>query len=236
MLLRTRKRLIDAINWYRLPPIAREVRRQHLTYLSEAKLLSLRDIIRDVNRHRIGGDFIEYGIALGGSAVYLASERGAERRFRGFDVFGMIPAPGEQDDQKSKARYEVIRSGQSRGLGDDVYYGYQENLFDRVCGTFKSFGMPVDSVSIVLNAGLFADTVTFSSDDRVALAHVDCDWYDPVRLCLERTWPVLASGGFIILDDYNDYGGCRKAAEEFLAGLTAFRLLRTIPHAVIQKL
>ena len=46
---------------------------------------------------------MEYGVALGGSAVYLASEGYDRRRFQGYDVFGMIPEPGEQDDEKSKA-------------------------------------------------------------------------------------------------------------------------------------
>lgn len=215
--------------------MARKVKRRHLTYLSDAKFLSLRQVIRDISRKGLAGDFVEFGVALGGSAVYLASEGYSERRFQGYDVFGMIPEPGEQDDEKSKARYRVIQSGQSKGLGGEVYYGYQENLFDRVCETFRAFGMPVDGSKVALHRGLFENTVRFSSDDAVALAHVDCDWYDPVKLCLERTLEVLRPGGFIILDDYNDYGGCRKATDEFLADHPQLRLLRTLPHAVIRK-
>jgi O-methyltransferase len=235
MLFRLRRRIADTLNRLRLPPIAREVKRRRLTYLSDAKFLSLRDVIREIRRAGVTGDFVEYGLALGGSGVYLASERNAPRRFHGYDVFGMIPAPGEKDDEKSKARYDEIRSGRSKGLSGDVYYGYQDNLFGRVCETFESFGMPVDGVNVCLHAGLFEDTVTFSADDRVALAHIDCDWYDPVKLCLERTTAVLRQGGFMILDDYNDYGGCRKAADEFLAAHPELTVVRTVPHAVIRK-
>jgi asparagine synthase (glutamine-hydrolysing) len=39
----------------------------------------------------------------------------------------------------------------------------------------------------------------------------------------------------MILDDYNDYGGCRKAADEFLAAHRQFTLVRTSPHAVIRR-
>ena len=234
MLSKLRRRLVNKLNRRKLPPVAREVRRQHLTFLSEAKFLSMRDVIRQLKRKGVPGDFIEYGIALGGSAIYLSSETDERRRFRGYDVFGMIPAPGEQDDERSRVRYEVIRSGRSEGIGGDIYYGYQENLFDRVCETFKLFGYRVDGTKIVLHRGLFEDTVWFAPGDQVALAHLDCDWYDPVKLCLERTAEVLSPGGFMILDDYNDYVGCRKAADQFLAARPRFALLQTTPHAVIQ--
>ena len=50
----------------------------------------------------------------------------------------------------------------------------------------------------------------------VAFAHVDVDWYEPVMTCLSRVFPSLVIGGSIILDDYHDWGGCRKATDEFL--------------------
>ena len=235
MLFRVRKRITSTIDWLRLPRVAREVKRRHLTYLSDEKFLSLREVIRAIQRKGVPGDFVEFGIALGGSAVFLALECHDGRRFHGYDVFGMIPPPGEQDDAKSKARYEVIRSGQSKGLGGDVYYGYQENLLSRVSETFKAFGVPVDNRKVTLHPGLFENTVTFAPDESVALAHLDCDWYEPVKVCLERTCAVLSPGGFMILDDYNDYDGCRKAADEFLAAHPGYTLIRTLPHAAIRK-
>jgi asparagine synthase (glutamine-hydrolysing) len=34
--------------------------------------------------------------------------------------------------------------------------------------------------------------------------------------CLSRIFPHLTVGGSIILDDYHDWGGCRKATDEYL--------------------
>jgi len=235
MLSGLRSKITNKFRWLRLPSVAREVKRQHLTYLSSAKFLSLQNAIRQIKSEDVPGDFVEYGIALGGSAVYLASEINGSRRFHGYDVFGMIPPPGEQDDEKSKARYNTIRSGHSEGIDGNTYYGYQDNLFDKVCETFKSFGLPVDGTRIVLHRGLFEDTVRFAPSDRVALAHLDCDWYDPVKLCLEQTAEALSPGGLIILDDYNDYGGCRKAADQFLASNPQYKMVKNKPHALIRK-
>jgi asparagine synthase (glutamine-hydrolysing) len=38
--------------------------------------------------------------------------------------------------------------------------------------------------------------------------------------CLTRVFPKLVCGGSIILDDYYDWGGCRKATDEYLSGVT----------------
>ena len=57
-------------------------------------------------------------------------------------------------------------------------------------------------------------------DGPVAFAHVDVDWYEPVKTSLERIFPNLTVGGSIILDDYHDWGGCRKATDEFLREVT----------------
>ena len=67
--------------------------------------------------------------ALGGTAIVIASALPEGARFAGYDVFGMIPPPtSDKDDEKSRARYSVIASGEARGLGGARYYGYEEDL------------------------------------------------------------------------------------------------------------
>jgi asparagine synthase (glutamine-hydrolysing) len=45
---------------------------------------------------------------------------------------------------------------------------------------------------------------------------VDVDWYSPVKTCLKHIVPQISPGGMLVLDDYQDWGGCRKAVDEFL--------------------
>jgi O-methyltransferase len=193
---------------------AKEVLARNLTYLSPAKLRNIEWALAEIKRSGIPGSFIETGVALGGSGIVIAKHLEPGRSFHGYDVFGMIPSPGVADPPQVHERYRAIVSGASEGLGGDIYYGYQNSLLDRVSASFASFGVPVDGEQVVLTQGLFEDTLHPSG--AVAFAHVDCDWYEPVKLSLERIFPHLQPGGYIISDDYFDYGGAAQAIDEFL--------------------
>jgi asparagine synthase (glutamine-hydrolysing) len=155
-------------------------------------------------------------------------------RFLGYDVFGLIPPPSDNDPPEVHERYRVITRGGSHGLGGgDPYYGYVDDLYSRVIENFATFGLHVDQQRLQLHRGLFENTL--APVGPVALAHIDCDWHDPVAVCLSRIWPHLSRGGYIVLDDYNDYGGCRTAVDVFMNHTPEACLLTTTPHAVISK-
>src|SRR3546814_6455492 len=100
-------------------------------------------------------------------------------------------------------------------LNGDPYYGYRDDLYEHVSTQLARFGTPVDGARINLVKGLFEETLPSLDIERIAFAHIDCDWYDPVRYCLDETSRRLAPGGIIVIDDYNDYEGCRVAVDEF---------------------
>jgi asparagine synthase (glutamine-hydrolysing) len=209
----------------RLSRLSRAVKDQKLTYLSDTKLLRLEQALRQATT--ANGAFVEFGVALGGSAIMIANAAAAARqRFFGFDVFGLIPPPAsDKDDAKSKARYDVIASGQATGIGGDKYYGYRENLYDDVVKAFQRNGLAVDGRLISLVKGPFEDTLPTTNIGCVAFCHIDCDWYDPVKFCLDQISARLKPHGLILLDDYHDYGGCAQATREFLNANPGFSLL-----------
>jgi hypothetical protein len=160
---------------------------------------------------------------MGGSAILLSSVKRADRPMQVFDVFGMIPPPTAEDTPDVHDRYKTIVQGQSTGIDGDPYYGYQDQLYERVQANFDGFGIDRERQAVTLIKGLVQDTL--HPQGPVALAHVDVDWYEPVMTCLQRVFPQLVPGGSLILDDYHDWGGCRKATDEFLRGATGeFRL------------
>lgn len=175
--------------------LIRAIRTARLTYLSEAKLESIALTCGALERAGIAGRFVEAGCALGGSSILIARTKSTERRFDVFDVFGMIPAPTADDPEDVQARYVQIVEGASADIGVDL-----------------------EASRVSLIKGLVQHTMHI--DGPVAFAHIDVDWYEPVKTCLARLTPHLVRGGSLILDDYHDWGGCRKATDEFLAGTT----------------
>lgn len=241
MLQRVIRKCSKAIVGLTLSPVSKAVKRQNLTYLSALKLKSIERELDRIARENVPGDLLEFGLALGGSGIVISrlGRRGSSARsFHGFDVFAMIPPPSsENDDSKSRERYDVIRSGKSEGLGGNEYYGYRSDLFTDVQNSFKSFAEPIDMSSRSLHKGLFADTWPQIANkiERVAFAHIDCDWYDPVLYCLDAIKDKMAIGGSIILDDYHDYSGCRKATDEFLAREPQFRIAEDNENLVLHR-
>ena len=192
-----------------------QVRARSLTYCGKPKLENLRDAAVRIRREGIAGSFIEAGVALGGSAILLAKMKAPESTLSLYDVFSMIPPPGPDDGEDAHRRYAEIKSGGSSGLGGNVYYGYMDDLVEQVRKNLNSFGIETARDKVNLIQGLFEDTL--HPEGPVALAHIDCDWYEPVRTCIERILPRLSPGGILVFDDYSSYSGCTKAVNELLA-------------------
>ncbi len=66
--------------------------------------------------------------------------------------------------------------------------------------------------------GWFQDTLSKSKRDigPIAILRVDGDFYESTKVVFEELYDQVVSGGFIIVDDYGAFQGCRKATDEFL--------------------
>lgn len=195
--------------------LIQSVRANNLTYLSGAKLASIAETCRSIEDQGLPGMFIEAGCALGGSAILIGRIKSVDRLLNIYDVFGMIPSPTMEDGSDVHKRFTTIQSGRSRGIGGDRYYGYEKDLLDKVRDNLSAHGVTEQSDSLRLIKGLLQDTMSIR--EAVAFAHIDVDWYEPVKVCLERIVPNLVVGGSIIIDDYKDWSGCRKATDDFFA-------------------
>lgn len=200
---------------WNVPTIVRSVRRQKLTYLTEPALAELFREVRVAEYNGREGLLVEAGCALGGSAIVMATAKSPARRMHVYDVFGMIPPPSENDGADVHDRYEVIRTAGAKGIRGDTYYGYLDNLYESVQKNFTKNGIYLAENNVHLIKGLFEDTMEITTP--VAVAHIDGDWYESVRTCLERIWPQLVIGGVLIIDDYESWSGCRKAVDEYFA-------------------
>lgn len=191
------------------------IRAAHLSYCGPPKLESLAQAVVSSRLERVPGDYIEAGVALGGSAILLGRLKPRDAMLSLYDVFSAIPAPGSKDGIDAHRRYEEICSGESPGIGGDKYYGYIDNLEDVVRDNLRRFGIDPAGADLRFVRGLFADTL--HPHGPIAVAHIDCDWYESVRTCIDRILPHLSLGGIMVFDDYSSYSGCRRAVDERLA-------------------
>ena len=195
-----------------------QVQDEKLTYLESEALWDLRQRAKTAEVQEIPGAIVEAGCALGGSAIVLARSKVPDRAMYVYDVFGMIPPPGDCDGDDVKQRYATIVAGASEGIGGQRYYGYESDLLTKVEANFDRFGVSPSADNVQLVRGLFDETL--HPDWPVALAHIDGDWYESVKVCLDRLWPVISKGGVIVVDDYFAWTGCRRAVDEFISATT----------------
>jgi macrocin-O-methyltransferase TylF-like protien len=172
------------------------------TMSGNRRLRGLYAAVQRVVAGNVPGDVVECGTARGGSAALLGlalKEARAERTLWVFDTFAGIPPPTADDpDQPLAALY----TGDFRGELGEV-----ETLF-------RSLGI-LDRARLV--KGLFQDTVPACEMETIAVLHLDGDWYESVKVCLDHLYDRVSRGGVIQIDDYGHWEGARKAVDEFMA-------------------
>lgn len=188
---------------------------ERLSYLGKEALTELANTVKAVDSANVEGAIVEAGCALGGSSIVISRTKKEGRDFYVYDIFGTIPGPGEQDPDVAHQRYKEIIEGKSEGIDGDKYYGYQNSLLDIVKQKFKDFGVEPEKNNVSFVQGLYEQTMRI--DFPVALAHIDCDWYDSVMVCLKQIVPNMVSGALLILDDYYYWPGCKKAVDEYFS-------------------
>lgn len=169
----------------------------------------------------LDGDLVECGVALGGSAAVFAGAairakpagKEIQQLYLCDTYTGLPPAHPVFDGVKAQGM-----TGRCAGPVESVQ------------SALKEIGFPTDKIHIV--QGLYADTLPAMRHrvEKIALLHIDADWYDSTKICLELLAPKVVSGGFIIVDDYGFWEGCRKACDEWFA-VKGKPKLNTIPKS-----
>lgn len=163
-----------------------------------ALILNLRQLKAD----NIPGDFAELGVWRGNSAAILAEFAAASGRhlflfdtFCGFDRRNLV-----EIDQAHNPMFA------------DTSIAYVQ----------ETVGHPA---TITCVQGFFPESITGEVRSRTfALAHIDCDLYEPVKAALEFFYPLMPRGGMMILHDYSSgtWAGATLAIDEFCAATGEF--------------
>lgn len=154
---------------------------------------------------QLPGSFVECGVARGSSATILACA--AELQARDlwlFDSFEGLPAPGPVDRALQPDKATPDMQGRCLGTYEDVRQ-WLLTSFPRL--------------ELTMVKGWFKDTLqpTEIKPAKIAMLHADGDFYDSTRSILEQLGRRVAVGGFVVIDDYGFWAGCKQAVDEWLS-------------------
>jgi hypothetical protein len=169
------------------------------TLVSREKLNALCDLVAILERDRVPGAIVECGVFKGGAAALMAHEA-ADREIYLFDSFEGLPPPGERDGAIAARLY---------------HRGWCASPESEVKTIMARLNRLTPRVHLV--KGWFHETFPRTPIADVALLHIDADWYDSVRLCLDTWFDRIVAGGFLVVDDYGRWEGCTRAVDEFIS-------------------
>lgn len=183
---------------------------------SMTNLLRMWVLISSVNHvlnKNILGDFVECGVWKGGNLILynllLNQKKILNRKIYGYDTFEGMPLPG---------RYDFKYDGRS---AEDLYYerikssnGWCKSTLDEV---EKNILKECPDNNIFLIKGKVEESLLIEKNipKKISILRLDTDFYESTKIELEVLFPRLETGGVLIIDDYGNYKGARKAVDEY---------------------
>jgi O-methyltransferase len=156
---------------------------------------NLARIGREIEERLIPGAIVECGVLDGGTAALMGFAT-KDRPIHLFDSWEGLPDTSEKDGDAKMWAGDVVGSPR------------------RVVSVFKALRVDLDRV--IFHKGWFDSTFPKAKIPQIALLHIDADFYESVRLALETWEPCVSPGGYIQIDDYSSFIGCRRAVDEYL--------------------
>ncbi len=162
---------------------------------------------KDICTQGLLGNFVECGVAGGGTS-------------------GLLAAVLQQHDTTGRKLFACDSySGMPPSDENDVHAGKQAEESNWGTGTCAAPESSVISLCEKLSAqerlvivkGYFCDTLPQWKEQMgpIAFLHMDGDWYSSTRDILIHLYDQLVPGAYVQIDDYGHWDGCRKAVHEF---------------------
>lgn len=177
------------------------------TLCTPIRINNLRECAESVLETNIPGDFLETGTWKGGLSVFmrgiLAAFSDTSRNVWVADSFEGLPEIDPNSELKDLI-FSFILKKLAHNLS--INFDYVKNLFHR-------YHLLDGQVKFI--QGWFHESLPKSSITCLSLIRLDGDYYESTAPVLEFAYPKLSQGGYIIIDDYGLFIGCRRAVDEY---------------------
>jgi O-methyltransferase len=191
------------------------------TVTGPERVRALIESVEYVVRNNISGSLVECGVWRGGSMMAVALtllELGeVTRELVLYDTFAGSTKPTAAD----------TRAPEKGISGEQLYAELQaegkrwlDASLNEVRGNLVAVGYPKSKLIFI--EGPVEETLRGEIPAEISLLRLDTDWYESTLMELEILYPNLAQHGILIIDDYGEWDGARKATDEYF-GKQAFQ-------------
>ena len=198
------------------------------TMLPFSRAVLLYEMVAHCEKAGLHGDFVECGVWKGGSVGVMALanlENSTTRRpIHLFDVFDDICEPDPELDGNDILTEIAELAGRTDFSGKlESVHGLYDFVgghgTESICRSLLVDKIGYPEASLVFHKGWFQDTVPVAANRidpwNIAILRLDGDYYASTKVCLDHLYDRVIPGGFVVIDDYGAYEGCRKAVNDF---------------------
>ena len=184
---------------------------------SSERIFGLIEAVKYVSKHTIDGDIVECGVWKGGSMMAIAETlllmNDASRTLYLYDTFEGMPAPTSEDKNFKGQRADILLKKEESFKDNSGVWAY--STLEEVQHAMHLTNYNSSLIHYI--KGKVEDTIPKTIPNKIALLRLDTDWYESTKHELIHLFPLLVSGGVLIIDDYGFWKGARKAVDEYFA-------------------
>jgi len=182
-----------------------------------ARVYQMQDLIEMLDRNKIAGSVVETGSWKGGTGAFMAT---FGRTTWLFDSFEGLPEMSEKDKELVEAKkldYNKITG----------YISVDEKFAQDISKKLRCEPKIIK--------GWFKNSLPKYKSEigSIALLRLDGDTYSSTKEALEILYENIVIGGFVVIDDYSDFEGCREAVYEFFINKKIYPELIQYPNGRI---
>lgn len=199
------------------------------TLTTPERVASLVNAINYIVKNNIEGDIVECGVWKGGSSMAamaaLINQNDVSREVYLYDTYEGMSEPTENDKVFSGTSAEQMLKTSDI---EDASSVWCYSSIEEVKANVATIGYPESKIHFV--KGKVEDSIPKTIPNKIAILRLDTDWYESTKHELEHLYPLLVSGGVLIIDDYGHWEGARKAVDEYIESLKLQILLNRIDY------
>ena len=197
------------------------------TMTSPQRIFSLIEAVEYIEKNNIEGDIVECGVWRGGSMMTviktLTRLKNTNRNLFLYDTYEGMSAPTDNDVAIHGQKADDLLNNNTNKT-ENLIWAYAS--LNDVKKNIEQLNYPKEKIHFV--QGKVEDTIPKTLPGKIAILRLDTDWYDSTKHELEHLFPLLATNGVLIIDDYGYWAGARKAVDEYFAAMTLVPYLSRI--------